>query len=78
MNSEKADLYFVVINHEEQYSIWPHWKDVPLGWSTIGSPMEKSACLEYIEKVWTDMRPLSLRQYLAEHANDSTDSKNKE
>jgi MbtH protein len=51
MNPEKEELYFVVMNHEEQYSIWPHWKDVPLGWTTIDSPMEKAACLEYIEKV---------------------------
>lgn len=78
MTQEKEDLYFVVINQEEQYSIWPHWKDVPLGWNTVGDAMEKSFCLEYIEKVWTDMRPLSLRKYLAEHASDIADNSNKE
>jgi len=53
--------YCVVVNHEEQYSIWPSHKAIPQGWRDAGKRGLKSDCLEYIESVWTDMRPLSLR-----------------
>lgn len=53
--------YTVVINHEEQYSIWPVSKVVPAGWRAIGKTGTKPECLSYIDEVWTDMRPLSLR-----------------
>ena len=52
----------VVVNHEEQYSIWPEGKDLPLGWSLVGFSGLKPECLEHINQVWTDMRPLSLRK----------------
>lgn len=52
----------VVVNHEEQYSIWPDYKSVPAGWRTVGKQGSKDECLAYIEQVWSDMRPLSLRQ----------------
>ncbi len=55
-------MYSVVVNHEEQYSVWPTYRELPLGWSRVGRTGPKSECLEYIEKVWTDMRPLSLRR----------------
>jgi MbtH protein len=55
-------LYEVVVNHEEQYSIWPADRDVPPGWSKEGTRGTKSACLDRIEEVWTDMRPLSVRR----------------
>ncbi len=59
-------IYLVVVNHEEQYSIWPKWKqDLPLGWKAVGKEGFKEECLAYIEEVWTDMRPLSLRQAMA-------------
>ncbi|MBB3256944.1 MbtH protein [Paraburkholderia bannensis] len=61
-------IYQVVINHEEQYSIWPDFKEVPAGWSKVGVQGNKQTCLEHIEKVWTDMRPLSLRQALAQQS----------
>lgn len=54
----------VVINHEEQYSIWPTFKDIPAGWKAVGVEGTKQECLAHIEQVWTDMRPLSLRQAL--------------
>lgn len=55
--------YFVVKNHEEQYSIWPTHKDMPLGWEVVENKQgSKEECLAYIEEHWTDMRPLSLRQ----------------
>jgi MbtH protein len=57
-------LYKVVINHEEQYSIWPIDRENPLGWNDVGKSGSKQECLEYIEEVWTDMRPLSLRKHM--------------
>lgn len=54
--------YKVVINHEEQYSIWFAERECPLGWREVGKRGIKSECLAYIKEVWTDMRPLSLRQ----------------
>lgn len=61
MNDEHT-IYRVVVNHEEQYSIWPDFKDVPAGWRDVGRSGTKDECLKYIEEVWTDMRPLSLRK----------------
>ncbi len=60
--SEDETIYDVVMNHEEQYSIWPAERELPLGWARAGFRGTKSECLAYIEKVWTDMRPLSLRR----------------
>ena len=54
--------YTVVINDEEQYSIWLAEKPVPDGWREVGKQGSKAECLEYVESVWTDMRPLSLRR----------------
>lgn len=62
MSDEDQTLYEVVINHEEQYSIWPAQKDLPLGWNKAGKQGSKAECLAYIEEVWIDMRPLSLRK----------------
>jgi MbtH protein len=56
----------VVINHEEQYSIWPAERESPAGWKDVGRSGSKRECLDYIEEVWTDMRPLSLHDRLAE------------
>ena len=63
---EDTTIYKVVVNHEEQYSIWPADRDLPLGWSEVGQPGTKAECLAYINEVWTDMRPLSLRKIMAE------------
>ena len=65
----KADKYKVVINHEEQYSIWPADRENALGWKDVGEVGSKEECLDYIEEVWTDMRPLSLRQKMDEAQN---------
>ncbi len=65
---EDTTIYNVVVNHEEQYSIWPADRDLPLGWSTAGNRGTKAECLEHIKDVWTDMRPLSLRKKMAEDA----------
>ena len=58
---EDASIYKVVVNHQEQYSIYPVDRDNPLGWNSTGKTGTKAECLQYIEGVWTDMRPLSLR-----------------
>ena len=59
---EDKAQYRVVINHEEQYSIWPVDREIPLGWKSVGKESSKKDCLNHIEEVWTDMRPLSLRK----------------
>ena len=63
---EPQEMFYVVKNSEEQYSIWPSYKEIPKGWEAIGNPGIKSECLAYIEKNWTDMRPLSLRKQMEE------------
>lgn len=65
-DDEDTTLYAVVVNHEEQYSIWPEDRELPLGWKTAGKSGTKAECLAYIESVWTDMRPLSLRKKMEE------------
>jgi MbtH protein len=71
-NDEEDDtIYRVVLNQEEQYSIWPEGREIPLGWSAVGNPGPKAECLAYIKEVWTDMRPLSLRKKMAEMAAKS-------
>lgn len=59
---EDQTVYKVVVNHEEQYSIWPVGRENPLGWKDAGKSGLKQDCLEYIKEVWTDMRPRSLRE----------------
>ena len=61
---EGATIYKVVVNHEEQYSIWPGDREKPLGWSDAGKSGTKAECLAFIMEVWTDMRPLSLRHLM--------------
>jgi len=63
---EDNTLYKVVVNHEEQYSIWPAHRENALGWNDAGKQGNKEECLEYIKEVWTDMRPLSLRKKMEE------------
>jgi MbtH protein len=65
-DSEDTATYCVVVNHEEQYSIWPTHREIPAGWRDVGRQGPKAECLAYIDEVWTDMRPLSLRKKMAE------------
>lgn len=60
--------FLVVINDQEQYSIWPGYKPVPAGWRPEGKKGLKAECLAHVDAVWTDMRPLSLRQAMAARA----------
>jgi MbtH protein len=64
-------IYKVVVNHEEQYSIWPADRDNPAGWRDEGTRGTKAECLAHVDEVWTDMRPLSLRQKLARDAGST-------
>lgn len=64
--SEDKTVYKVVVNDEEQYSIWPEYRSNPLGWRDGGKIGTKAMCLAYIKEVWTDMRPLSLRRKMDE------------
>lgn len=57
-------IFSVVINHEEQYSIWPANREVPQGWKAVGKTGTKEQCLAYIQEVWADMRPISLRHLM--------------
>ena len=63
---EDKTIYKVVVNHEEQYSIWRDDREPPLGWKEVGKSGTKAECLAHIKEVWTDMRPLSLRKKMAE------------
>lgn len=70
MAFDREDATFkVLVNHEEQYSLWPDYKAVPAGWREAGQQGSKAECLAFIEKHWTDMRPLSLRQQMAGQAH---------
>ncbi|MEY4545240.1 MAG: hypothetical protein RL685_1435 [Pseudomonadota bacterium] len=62
MSDDQEDAtYRVVVNDEEQYSIWSAERDLPLGWRDAGRLGTKAECLSHIEEIWTDMRPLSAR-----------------
>lgn len=63
---EDTTEYKVVVNHEEQYSIWPATRENPAGWQDVGKSGNKAECLAYIKEVWTDMRPLSLRKKMSD------------
>lgn len=65
---EDTTIYKVVVNHEEQYSIWPADRQLPTGWNATGFSGTKTECLEHIKEIWTDMRPLSLRKKMEQDA----------
>ncbi len=58
--------FFVLVNDEEQHSLWPAFADVPAGWRVAHGEADRAACLEFIEQHWTDIRPKALRERLAE------------
>jgi MbtH protein len=67
--SDKNVIYKVVINHEEQYSIWPADRANPPGWTDAGKSGTKEECLAHIDEVWKDMRPLSLRKRMEQQGS---------
>lgn len=70
-DDEDTATYKVVVNHEEQYSIWPVDREIPLGWKDAGMMGMRRECLSYIDETWTDMRPLSVRDRLDSAAHDA-------
>jgi MbtH protein len=67
---EDNTIYKVVVNHEDQYSIWPADRENALGWNDAGKSGTRAECLAYVEEVWTDMRPLSLRKKMEQAGNE--------
>jgi MbtH protein len=65
-SASAEEMYAVVVNDEEQYSIWRDESNIPAGWRAVGKRGPKAECLQYIEEVWIDMRPLSLRKRMSE------------
>ncbi|MBO3747624.1 MbtH family protein [Streptosporangiaceae bacterium NEAU-GS5] len=57
--------FYVLVNDEEQHSLWPAFADVPAGWTVVFGPDERPAAIEYVEANWQDIRPKSLRAALA-------------
>ncbi|MEU9978952.1 MbtH family protein [Streptomyces sp. NPDC051014] len=63
MHDSPAELrYLVVVNDEEQYSLWPAERELPAGWRSEGRSGTRTECLDHIDTVWRDMRPRSLRE----------------
>jgi MbtH protein len=67
-DDEDRTIYKVVVNSEDQYSIWPADRENALGWNDAGKTGTKAECLAYIKEVWTDMRPRSLREKMGADA----------
>ncbi|MBB5958025.1 MbtH protein [Saccharothrix tamanrassetensis] len=69
MGVEVADnrVFLVVVNNEEQYSVWFADRELPLGWRAEGTTGTREECLDHIARVWTDLRPRSVREHLADH-----------
>ena len=63
-DTDDTRTYLVVLNHEEQYSIWPEDTELPAGWRAEGKQGTRAECLAHIDDVWTDMRPASLRRHM--------------
>lgn len=72
MTQSTEPTYRVVISDEGRYSIWPEYKEIPWGWRADEKLGSKQTCLDYIAKVWTDMRPLSLQNAMAEQQKQSS------
>ena len=68
-SESRQNRFMVVVNHEEQYSIWQEDLEIPQGWRAVGTRGTQEECLAYIRQVWTDMRPLSLRRLMEKHAD---------
>ena len=70
-NAKGEPMYKVVVNHEEQYSLWPSFREIPDGWKQVGPTTGKRQdCLDWIKESWTDMRPKSLREAMEKDARE--------
>ena len=70
---DESATFFVLVNEEGQYSLWPAFAAVPTGWSVVFGKDNRGACLEYVEKNWTDMRPKSLIESDSRSPGKTTD-----
>ncbi|MDZ4265180.1 MAG: MbtH family protein [Mycobacterium sp.] len=66
-STELAGSFYVLVNDEEQYSLWPTFAGVPAGWRIVFGESTRADCLAYVEENWTDMRPRSLRESMSGH-----------
>jgi len=64
-DADDERTYVVLINDEEQYSLWPKGREIPGGWRAVGKEGSRAECSHYVDEAWTDMRPLSLRRQMA-------------
>jgi MbtH protein len=71
MADEDTTTYQVLRNDEEQYSLWPLGLEIPAGWTAVGKEGTKTECMSYVDEVWTDMRPRSLREQMAADARNA-------
>jgi MbtH protein len=62
---DEAGAFFVLVNDEEQHSLWPAFAEIPVGWRVAYGEASRAACLDYVEQSWTDLRPRSLRVAMA-------------
>ncbi len=69
-SSAAPEATCVLVNAEEQYCLWPTGKEIPGGWSLVFQG-DRDSCLEYVERVWTDMRPKSLRDAIEREAAEA-------
>lgn len=65
---DQDGIFLVLVNHENQHSLWPEFAAVPEGWRVVFGPEKRPACVEYVEANWTDMRPASLVAFEREKA----------
>ena len=64
---DENGTFIVLVNDEGQYSLWPTFVDIPAGWSAVHEPATRQVCLDYINQIWTDMRPKSLIEQMNQH-----------
>jgi MbtH protein len=62
---DENGTFHVLVNDEEQHSLWPTFKEVPAGWRVVFGPAGRQECLDYVDDNWTDLRPKSLRDSMA-------------
>lgn len=62
-------VFLVLSNMEQQQSLWPEFVPVPMGWHIIFGPDSRTSCSEYVERQWSDLRPLSLREHTRSSAS---------
>ncbi|GAA1026288.1 MULTISPECIES: MbtH family protein [Amycolatopsis] len=65
---DENGVYLVLVNAENQHSLWPEFAAVPAGWTTVHGPASRAQCLDYVNENWTDLRPASLIAAMAESA----------